>query len=41
MCYNSLASKFHETRDMKVKEEIERLLKEYGRLKEPWRFVAK
>ena len=38
---DALARKFHETHDMKVKDEIERLLKEYGRLKEPWVFVAK
>ena len=25
---------------MKVKKEIERLAAEYGKLKEPWRFVA-
>ena len=29
------------THDMKVKEEIERLAKEYGKLKEPWVFVVK
>jgi hypothetical protein len=29
------------THDMKVKEEIERLAREYGKLKEPWRFVAR
>jgi hypothetical protein len=37
---DALARKFHETHDMKVKDEIERLLKEYGKLKEPWVFVA-
>jgi hypothetical protein len=30
----------HDTHDMAVKDEIERLLKEYGKLKEPWKFVA-
>jgi hypothetical protein len=38
---DALARKFHETHDMTVKDEIERLLKEYGKLKEPWRFVAR
>ena len=37
---DSLARKFHETHDMKLKDELERLLKEYGKLKEPWVFVA-
>ena len=35
---DALARKFHETHDMAVKDEIERLLNEYGRLKEPWSF---
>jgi hypothetical protein len=35
---DALARKFHETHDMKMKEELERLLKEYGKLKEPWVF---
>jgi len=34
----ALARKFHETHDMAVKDEIERLLKEYGKLGEPWSF---
>ena len=38
---DALARKFHETHDMTVKDEIERLLKEYGKLKEPWRFVSR
>ena len=38
---DALARKFHETHDMKVKEEIERLARELTRLKEPWRFVEK
>jgi len=38
---DKLARQFAATRDMKVKEEIDRLAKEYGKLKEPWRFVAK
>jgi hypothetical protein len=32
---DALARKFHETHDLKVKEEIERLAKDYGK------FVAK
>ena len=35
---DALARKFHETYDMTVKDELERLLKEYGKLKEPWVF---
>jgi hypothetical protein len=31
---DALARKFHETHDMAVKDEIERLLKGYGKLKE-------
>jgi hypothetical protein len=38
---DALARKFHETHDMKVKEEIERLARELTSLKEPWRFVDK
>jgi hypothetical protein len=38
---DSLARKFHETHDMTVKDELERLLKEYGKLKQPWVFVAR
>jgi len=37
---DGLARKFHETHDMAVKDELERLLKEYGKLTEPWRFVV-
>ena len=37
---DALARKFHETHDMAVKDEIERLLKEYWKLDEPWVFVA-
>jgi hypothetical protein len=36
----SSAQNFAATHDTKVKEEIERMLKEYGKLKEPWVFVA-
>jgi hypothetical protein len=36
---DSLARKFHETHDMKVKDEINRLAREYGKLDEPWKFV--
>jgi hypothetical protein len=38
---DALARQFHQTHDMKVKEEIERLAKDYGALREPWRFVVK
>src|SRR4029434_5139643 len=37
---DALARKFHETHDMKVKDELERLARERGKLKEPWMFVA-
>ena len=37
---DALARKFCETDDMAVKNELERLLKEYGKLTEPWRFVV-
>jgi hypothetical protein len=37
---DALARKFHETHDMAVKDEIERLARERGKLKEPWVFVA-
>jgi hypothetical protein len=33
---DALARKFHTTHEMKVKQEIERLAKEYGKLGEPW-----
>jgi len=36
-----LARKFHETHDLKVKEEIEHLARQLGELKKPWRFVAR
>ena len=35
---DALARKFHETHDMAMQDELERLLKEYGKLKEPWVF---
>jgi hypothetical protein len=38
---DSLAREFAATHDMKVKEEIERLAREYSKLGEPWRFVSK
>jgi hypothetical protein len=38
---DALARKFHETHDMAVKDELERLLKEYGKLREPWVFSPK
>ena len=37
---DALARKFHETHDMAVKDELERLLKEYGKLERPWDFVV-
>jgi len=36
---DALARKFHETHDMTVKDEIECLPKEYGKLREPWAFT--
>src|SRR6266478_4152849 len=41
MRLDRLARQFATTQDMRVKKEIERLAKEYEKLKEPWRFVAK
>ena len=41
MRMDALARKFHETHDLKVKEEIEGLAREYGELNKPWRFVLK
>ena len=38
---DALARQFHQTHDMKVKDEIERLAGEYSKLGEPWIFVAK
>jgi hypothetical protein len=35
---DALARKFHETHDMKVKDEIVRLAREYGKIKDPWVF---
>ena len=35
---DALARKFHETHDMKVKDEIDRLLGKYGKLNQPWVF---
>jgi hypothetical protein len=35
MMMDALPRKFHETHDMKVKDEIERLARDYGKLKEP------
>ena len=37
---DALARKFHEAHDMAVKDELERLLKEYGELGKPWNFVV-
>ena len=41
MRLDKLARHFTATYDVKVKKEIERLAAEYGKLKEPWRFVAR
>src|SRR6266478_1024687 len=38
---DKLKREFATTQDMTVKKEIERLAKEYEKLKEPWRFVSK
>ena len=38
---DALARKFHDTHDMAVKDELERLLREYGELGKPWEFVAR
>jgi hypothetical protein len=38
---DALARKFADTHDMQVKDELVRLLKEYGKLKEPWVFRPK
>jgi hypothetical protein len=38
---DALARKFAATQDMKVKEEIERLSIEVGKLKAPWRFMTR
>jgi hypothetical protein len=35
---DSLASKFHETKDLKVRDEIYRLSRELSKLDEPWQF---
>ena len=35
---DALARKFHETHDMAVKDEIDRLAREYAKLNEPWVF---
>ena len=37
---DALARQFHATHDLKAKEKIERLAREYGELGEPWVFVA-
>ena len=38
---DALARQFAATHDMKVKDEINLLAKEYGKLEEPWVFVAR
>jgi len=37
---DALSRDFTKTHNMKVKNEIERLAREYGKLKERWVFVA-
>src|SRR5215831_13115493 len=37
---DALARKFYETHDMAVKDDLERLLKEYGKLEKPWEIKA-
>jgi hypothetical protein len=37
----ALACEFDETRDLKVKEEIWRLVREYTKFKDSWEFVAR
>jgi len=37
---DALARKFHDTHDMAMRDELERLLREYGKLEKPWEFVA-
>jgi hypothetical protein len=37
---DALAREFHDTNNMKVKSEIDRFAKEYGKLKERWVFVS-
>jgi hypothetical protein len=37
---DALARQFHQTHDMQVKDEIERLAGEYSKLGEPWVFVS-
>jgi len=36
-----LALKFHQTKDLKISDEIYRLAGEHSKLKEPWKFVAR
>jgi hypothetical protein len=38
---DALVRKFADTHDMQVKDELVRLLKEYGKLREPWVFRPK
>ena len=38
---DALAREFHETHDLKIKEEIDRLAAELVKLDKPWVFVAK
>jgi hypothetical protein len=37
---DALAFKFHQTKDVKISDEIYRLAGEYGKLREPWVFRA-
>jgi hypothetical protein len=38
---DAVARKFHQTHDMAVKDELERLLKVYRELEKPWEFVVR
>jgi hypothetical protein len=38
---DALAREFHETHDLKVKEEIDRLAAELVKLDKPWVFMAR
>ena len=41
MRMDALARRFHETHDTAVKDEIYRLAREYGKIKEPWVLTRK
>src|SRR5262249_3523575 len=37
---DALARKFHDTHDMAMRDELDRLLRENGKIEKPWWFVA-